>query len=561
MGRFKFPLTLLMIGMLIVVFEAFLSNCASRASPSGGPRDTIAPVLDTAFPPNFSILFKSKSIELVFNEYLNLKSPGQQIMISPPVEEKPEILLKGKRILIELKDTLLPNTTYTISFGTSITDFTEGNENRNFKYVFSTGTFIDSLEISGRIYDARTNNPEKDMLVALYEINSDTLDLDSLPYKKIPTYYTYVEEGGTFKMENLKSSQFKLLAFQDQRGDFKLNGNGEKVAFADSLIFTSDSIKPLVLQSFKSEPEYKFFSVRHSSYGQLAFNFSKPVPDIKIERLNGETDPDSIYIDFGDHSDTLTYWYTEMADSMSFRVSGYEGIDDTSSLFLREFQKPAMKINIGETELRLQDSVFLYSNLPLLSVNPDSFMVIGPKDTFATQAFVDSANPLRFYLLPAKRPKNFTVKMRLGAVKGWFGAVNDSAKWQFTSLGREDLGNLDFTIKGDSATSYVLHILNPAQKKILEKKFTGGTLVKLRNYKPGAYQAELVVDEDNNGRWTSGNYFTHKQPETILKYSGGIEVRANWDLELEWIIKPRAESDPGLSEKKTAPSPRKPRPF
>ncbi|MEQ9263323.1 MAG: Ig-like domain-containing protein [Owenweeksia sp.] len=559
MERFRFPLTLLILGLVFVFFEAFLSSCASRASPSGGPRDTIAPVLDTAFPPNFSTRFKGRSIELVFNEYLNLKSPGQQIMISPPVENKPEIVLKGRRIFIELKDSLLANTTYTISFGTSITDYTEGNENRNFKYVFSTGTYIDSLEVSGRVYDAYTNEGDKDLLVALYEINSDTLDLDSLPYKKIPTYYAYLQEGGVFKMENLKASKFMLLAFDDQRGDFKLNGSGEKVAFNDSLVFTSDTLESLVLRSFKSEPDYKFYGARHSGFGQIAFNFSKPVPDIKIESLQKSTDPDSVYLDFNSKKDTLTYWFKAEADSMSFRVSGYDGIDDTARLFLREFQKPKLKFTVEQTELRVQDSILLSSNLPLLLANADSFQVF-QKDTFSTQAFLGK-DLLTAYLLPAKRPKSFKVKMMQGAMKGWYATTNDSADWSFTTLGRDDLGNLDFSVSGDSATSYVLEIYDPAKKKILEKKFSGSTLIKLRNFKPGSYQAQLVVDENDDGQWTSGSYFERRQPEKILKYTEGIQVRANWDLELEWVIKSQDEIDPDPLKKKNAPGKRGQRPF
>ncbi|MGB0177426.1 MAG: Ig-like domain-containing protein, partial [Owenweeksia sp.] len=482
-------------------------------------------------------------------------------MISPPLENKPDISLKGKRIFIELQDTLLPNTTYTISFGTSITDYTEGNENRNFKYVFSTGTFIDSLSVQGRVYDAYTTDPDKSLIVALYEVNSDTLDLDSLPYKKLPTYYSYLDEGGAFRMENLKSSRFILLAFDDQRGDFKLNGSGEKIAFNDSLIFTSDSLKPFVLRSFKSEPSYKFYSARHSAFGQIAFNFSRPVPDIQIERFQKTVDPDSVYLDFNLKKDTLTYWFKEKADSMSFLVSGYEGINDTASLFLREFQRPKLKLNVEQTELRTQDSLILKSNIPLLTVNADSFMVFGAKDTFATKAFISDKDPFMVYLLPSKRPKDLKVKMMTGAVKGWFTTTNDSANWSFTSLSGDDLGNLDFSVKGDSSKSYVLEIYDPAKKKVLEKKFKGSTSVKLRGYKPGRYEAQMVVDKNNDGRWTSGDYKERRQPETILKYSEGIEIRANWDLELEWLVKPQSEIDPGPSGKKSAPLKPVQRPF
>ncbi len=554
MKRFSFLFTLLTLGLLIIFFEAFLTSCASRASPGGGPKDTLAPVLDTAFPPNFSTGFKSNTIELVFNEYLNLKSPGQQILVSPPLENKPDIQLKGKRILIELEDSLLANTTYTISFGTSITDYTEGNVNKNFKYVFSTGTFIDSLELSGQVYDAYTNEADKDLLVALYEINSDTISLDSLPYKKIPTYYSYLSETGTFQMENLKASRFMIIAFEDQRGDFKLNSGGEKIAFYDSLIVTSDSLPPLRLTSFKSEPTYKFYRARHSGYGQIDFNFSRAVPDIKIERMGAPANPDSVFLDFGENKDTLTYWFTDASDSLGFLISGYEGINDTARLFLRDYQKPALKLGLESAEIRLQDSIVFNSNLPLRSVYPDSFLVFSGKDTFTTKAFIQPEMPMKVFLLPSKRPTDFKISMRPGAVTAWFNRSADSSEWSLKTLNREDLGNLDFTIKGEPGFTYVLQLLGPSKEKVMEKSFTDSTLVRLRNYKPGKYSAQLVVDENGDNRWTSGDFFTRKQPEPILKYSEPIEIRANWDLELEWKIKPQSGKGRDPSKKKTAPA-------
>ncbi|MDZ7845307.1 MAG: Ig-like domain-containing protein [Owenweeksia sp.] len=153
----------------LVFLDFTTTSCASVSSPSGGPRDTISPKIDTSFPPNFTINFKSQKIQLIFSEYLQLKSPSQQITISPPLENKLQIEAQGKVVNLSWKDSLQSNTTYTISFGNAITDFTEGNVNDRFKYVFSTGSFIDSLQLSGSLTNSRTGQPEKELLVALYD--------------------------------------------------------------------------------------------------------------------------------------------------------------------------------------------------------------------------------------------------------------------------------------------------------------------------------------------------------------------------------------------------------
>lgn len=140
--------------LLALIFEVGISSCASRSSPDGGPKDTIAPILDTSYPPNLSTHFTAKEIELRFEEYLSLKNPFDQINISPLLPEDLVVEGRGKRVMIELGDSLKPNTTYIISFGSSLADLNEGNVNKNFKYVFSTGSYIDSLELRGHLNDA-----------------------------------------------------------------------------------------------------------------------------------------------------------------------------------------------------------------------------------------------------------------------------------------------------------------------------------------------------------------------------------------------------------------------
>ena len=150
-----------------------MSSCAKRGNITGGLKDTLSPILKSSFPKNLSTNFNGKEIKLVFDEYVKLKNINKQLIISPPMKNQPEILPTNasKVITIKLKDTLQPNTTYSLNFGQSIEDNNEGNPYSQFKYVFSTGAYIDSLKINVKVKDALEKKTDNFVSVMLYEIN------------------------------------------------------------------------------------------------------------------------------------------------------------------------------------------------------------------------------------------------------------------------------------------------------------------------------------------------------------------------------------------------------
>ena len=158
---------------LFFVFMLVMISCAKRGSITGGDKDTIAPVLKASFPKNFSTNFNGKEIKLIFDEYVKLKNINKQLIISPPMKNQPEILPQAasKILTIKLKDTLQPNTTYSFNFGQCIEDNNEGNPYQQFKYVFSTGAYIDSLKINVKVKDALEKKVDNFVSVMLYEIN------------------------------------------------------------------------------------------------------------------------------------------------------------------------------------------------------------------------------------------------------------------------------------------------------------------------------------------------------------------------------------------------------
>ncbi len=529
-------------GFFLVVFIALLADflftaCASRGNPDGGPRDTLAPAVDTTFPPNFSTGFKSNEIEILFNEYISLKSANQQIRITPPLSESLEIKAGTKSILIEIPaDSLLPNTTYTISFGTAITDYTEGNVNDAFKYVFSTGTFIDSLSISGSVRDVE-NEPQEEILVALYELS--TLQIaDSIPFKALPTYYTYTDENGKFELTNLKYGRFHVLAFEDAGGKFKMLTGNETVAFLNDTLALKAENPNLELIAFKPEGRARFISARHVGPNQIRLVFSGNTEKVNISRLNAPEGKKAVddYVEFTG-TDTLYYWFQAGTDSIGLVINNPGAYTDTTQVKLREYPEKTLRLSLDEKELAPGDSLHLKSNIPLLSLNKNNFMVTTAKDTLTTlDLSLGSRNKKRLSLARPPNAENSKLVIYPGGVLPFSGTQKDSAGFSYSVLKREDLGNALFTVVADSAHQYILNIFKPNGDVLLTRTFTGTVQLNLRNLHPEKYKAQLIIDKDKNERWSSGNYFEGLQPERIINYTDALEIRANWDLEIDWIL-------------------------
>ncbi len=246
--------SLLLIGVTALV----LYQCANPVMPSGGPRDVDPPYIVEEDPPRFSTAFKKDRIELVFNEFVEMKDATNQILFSPPLSEPPEYRKHGKSVIIKFQDTLAPNTTYNIFFGNAIVDLTEGNPLTNYRYVFSTGDHIDSLMIRGNILNAFNLLPEEDIFVMLYMDNNDSLPFDSLPYYVKPYYLSRTNANGDYSIENLQDKNYKIFALSDVNSNLVYDLPNESIAFLDSLVIPEYIEKPLPdsirLDSLRKDP-------------------------------------------------------------------------------------------------------------------------------------------------------------------------------------------------------------------------------------------------------------------------------------------------------------------
>lgn len=514
-----------------------LTSCASRGNPSGGPRDTLAPRVDTTFPPNFSTHFNSNKVEVIFGEYITLKSASQQIRITPPLSEKLDIKAGLKSLEIKFSaDSLLENTTYTITFGTAITDFTEGNVNGKFNYVFSTGDYIDSLSVKGSITNTEGKAAEG-LLIALYDY-STVKAKDSLPFKALPTYYAYSDEAGNFSMQNLKYGKFGVVAFEDKGGKFKLLTNNQTTAFLNDTLTLDTLTKPISLKAFIPDGTPRFVNARHVAANKIRLAFNGLAKGTKVSRLESTENKKEIedYLEFA-KSDTLFYWFQNGQDSLTLLVENKGFYSDSTTVILREFPPKKIRYSLPNKEVLPKGNLYLKVNTPLLTVNNNGFSILTDKDTlFNLKPTISDTNKRILVFENPPKAKKTELLILKGAVTPYTGEEQDSVFLSYTSLTKEDVGTAIFTVVADSAHQYVLQVLNTNGVLVASSIFTGKTKLNLKNLYPEKYSAKLIVDEDTNGRWSSGNYLEGKQPERIIIYNEALEIRANWDLEVEWKV-------------------------
>ena len=248
----KLKYLLLCLAMLLTAFLA--QRCANAVAPTGGPQDTTPPVVVQAVPENHCINFTGKKIEITFDEYIVLDNANQNVMISPPLSEKPDIKLKNKTVIVKFKESLAPNTTYTINFGSSIKDLHEGNPFTDYVYSFSTGDHIDTLRIAGKLLNAEDKKPVENIYVSLYDADRD--NLDSLPLSTIPNYITKTDKEGNFRLDGLADKNYLVFALKDANSNLYFDLPNEEVAFLDTLVHASypyTAPKPQPLDSTKMD--------------------------------------------------------------------------------------------------------------------------------------------------------------------------------------------------------------------------------------------------------------------------------------------------------------------
>lgn len=522
------------------LFILSFADCAKKGTPSGGPRDTIPPVIVRSSPENYTTNFTGSEIEIRFDEYIKLKEVNKELIISPPMKYTPIItpLSTSKTLRIKILDTLKPNTTYSFNFGNSIVDNNEENKFEYYKYIFSTGSYIDSLKLSGRVKDAQLISPEIPTTVMLYEANEAFTD--SIIYSEKPTYITVTKDStGVFELTNLKEGKYLLLALKEKNNDYIFQPQNDKIGFEKELItIPTDSSYTLTL--FKETPDYKFVRASQVGKNHIVFGYEGRADSIDIELLS-EKPEDYIATVFKDEKkDTLHYWFKPAieTDSLIFKVTNKNFID-TSTVRMRELFKDSLTISALKTgTFKLKDTFKLRANTPLITFDAAQFQVMAKDSSFVetTVTLNKKYNWAEVYF-PKTEDQTYSINILPGALTDFFEKTNDTIQFNVNTRLESDYGTLNLTLVNVEAFPIIVQILDSKYNKVAEKYLTENKDVFFGALSPDKYFIRIIYDENENRSWDTGSFLNRMQPERIIYYPTQIEVRANWSLNETFILK------------------------
>lgn len=515
-------------------------DCAKKGTPTGGLKDTVPPIIVRSNPENYTINFTGNEIEIRFDEYIKLKEINKELIISPPMKFAPIItpLSTSKTLKIKLLDTLKPNTTYSFNFGNSIVDNNEENKFDYFKYIFSTGSYIDSLKLSGKVKDAQLIAPEIPTTVMLYEVNETFTD--SLIYSEKPTYITVTKDStGTFELSNLKEGKYLLLAMKEKNNDYIFQPQNDKIGFVKELItLPTDSTYTLTL--FKETPDYKFVRSTQVAKNHIVFGYEGRADSLNIEVLSVVPE-DYVSTVFKDEKkDTLHYWYKPAIekDSLIFKIANGNSID-TATVRMRELFKDSLKITALKTgTLKLQDTFKLRANTPLISFDAEKFQVMA-KDSSLVEATVklNKEYNLAEVFFSKKEDQSYLVKAFPGALTDFFETSNDTLQFSVNTRLESDYGTLNLTLVNVGRFPVIVQMMDSKYNIVGEKYLSENKPIFFDALSPDKYFLRIIYDDNANGKWDTGSFLNRLEPEKIVYYPTQIEVRANWGLNETFTLK------------------------
>jgi hypothetical protein len=520
------------IKCFLILLAISVISCAKRGTITGGSKDTLAPILRSSVPKNSTVNFKGNQIKLYFNEYVKLKNVAKQLIVSPPMKNQPEILPynASKFITIKWRDTLLPNTTYSFNFGESIEDNNEGNALPQFKYVFSTGSFIDSLALKATFKDALEKKSPNFVSIMLYEVN-DKFN-DSTIYKEAPRYLTNsLDSLKILQLENLKQGKYQLIALKDENKNNKFDPKKDKIGFIQNHItLPNDTLYQLEL--FKEVLPFKVFKPTQASVNRAIVGYEGAIKDVRYDvKKGGETLP--FMVTKLPKKDSLQIWFPPIKnDSIAITVSQYK-TNTNFVLKLKDQKKDTLNLSAERAgNIPFREKFTLNATTPLVIID-DSKMRLINKDSLAI-TFKTSYDEWKQQLVFdfEKQPlEKYSLTILPGALKDYYDQTNDTLKFNFTTLNTTDFGNLRVILENVKRFPVLVELTDDAGKVLANYYSEKETTIDFNLVEPKRFTMRLIYDDDKNGVWTPGNYMQKQLSEEVIYFPKEIDVRANWDVE------------------------------
>lgn len=527
-----------------IVLATALSRCAKRGSPTGGPKDSIPPVLLKANPPLNKVNFAADRVVMQFDEYVQLNDIATQLIVSPPMEPSeykiiPEGGIVSKKVEIRFLEAPRPNATYTFNFGSAIEDYNEKNPLSFFSYSFSTGDYIDSLSISGLVKDAFALESDTGISIQLYPI--DSTYRDSTVFLDRPLYVGNTLDSTYFNLQNLAPGKYEMIAIKDVSKNYVFDQGIDKIGFFNAPIeLPQDSL--MFPKLFQEIANFQWTRPRSVNDHHIVFGYYGRLEERKIE-LVSEVPDDFEYLILKDkEKDTLHYWHTPLPkeiDSLIFRLYDRDSIQESVVKFYRPEPDSLMITPVQTGVLNFIDTLQFSSNLPLKSVD-ENYIQLFDIDTLEVPftSFISKGKD-RVYFNFEKVPKDkYRIQILPEAIKDFWGATNDTIQMTIRTQAVETYGTVFLNIEPkNEEQTYFYEILDRNNAVVRKGQKNEQNRYEIPFLNPGEYQVRIVLDVNNNGVWDTGNYLEKKQPEEVLYLDEPFELRANWDQNVTVTLK------------------------
>ena len=606
----RIPESLFILPVIISLFW----SCAKVNIPSGGRRDRIPPAVIESSPGNRSVNFKDNKIEITFDEFVVLDNINENLMVSPPLKNRPEIQVKRKSVIAEFDEELKDSTTYTFYFQNSIKDLNEGNIFENYQFVFSTGAFVDSLSVTGNVYSSFTMEAPEKTLVLLYRNLQD-----SAVMKQLPDYISMVDAKGYFRIENVREGQYRLYALKDADNSKNFNLTDEEFAFADSILSITPennfnpviedtarinqelkqvSGKPgpgnadmgktlvqpdtiiktgehkLILFAAQKKAHYLTSSGRPLKY-QLLYTLALPPDSLNFELSIPEAGEDAFFLEKNSEKDTITVWLTDSTLYNKSQITSLVTYPFTDSIgnivynqdtilmrFIEARPTRGTKVvkstynvdfNISRGSLKPGQRITITSQTPFRQ--PDTTLIRLYEIIDSTQRKLDytlikdSINSGK-YIMDAgiQEKKQYFFLADTAAFGNIYDESSDSTGIKFSIKDPETYNKLTLNVRNYDGP-LIIQLLNNTEKFISEVYYKDQGKIEFTLLDPAVYRIRAIYDLNGDGKWTTGDFETGRQPEPVSYYPHEINIKTGFDVEQDWDLKVN-DKEPKLRLKK-----------
>jgi hypothetical protein len=574
--------------LTVILAYTLISGCAKVSSPAGGPRDKTPPVVVEYIPANGSKFFTGKKFEITFNEYVVLDKINDKFMVSPPMKTKPQVSIKGKSVVVEYQaDELRDSTTYTFNFQNAVKDLNEGNFYDNLQYVFSTGPVVDSLSVTGNVFNSLVLDPPENTLVLLYRNLSSSAFRESLP-----DYISRADENGYFRIDNVSEGKYRLYALKDQDNSKNFSQPDEEMAFMNDPVEVSvqknylpvkkDTVRVLnkvtKTQSKTADTavlrgEYKLFLFQHEKTNHYLTSSGRSMPYLLTYTLSLPPDKDvfdlsipgvsadAYFVERSRNNYTMLVWLTDSAlysTQLINTVVTYPFTDTTGTLISKQdtiamrFLEPrstrakvkppryTVKTNISGGLMKPGQKITFQSSTPFITPDTSKIRVYEiegtNKITVPYTIIRDSTSSRRMIMnVNFAQDKKYLYIADSAAFGNIYGESADSTGTNISLRKENSFGKLVLNIKGFEG-SRIIQLLDRNEKLLKELRMSKDGKAEFPLLDKGTYRIRVIYDYNDDGKWTTGNFNFGIQPEPVSFYPQEIEIKEDWVFDQDWDI-------------------------